>query len=43
MTGGNTTLSDCSWEYGLGGYYYVLMAVVYIIAIVILFIGQSFD
>ncbi|XP_063692978.1 sodium/potassium/calcium exchanger 1-like isoform X2 [Bolinopsis microptera] len=40
MTDGNSSsLTDCSWEYGMGGYYYVVMAIVYIIAIVILFIA----
>ncbi|KAL5247803.1 hypothetical protein ACHWQZ_G019631 [Mnemiopsis leidyi] len=39
MTGGNSSLINCDWEYGLGGYYHVLMAVIYIIAIIILFIA----
>ena len=37
----NSSLTGCAAEYALGGNYYIGIAVVYILTILILFIGES--
>ena len=40
MTGGNSSLTSCNWEFTVGGgNYYIPIAIAYVVIVIILFTG----